>query len=387
MDEWQEFAKKELEREIFVQTYDDGFDYEASTAYHRLVTEIYFYFFFLSKESEPLFVERLQKMWDMILHLVHGDGQISLIGDNDSGRIFSLMTRDDADMKYLLNLGAVQFKRPDMAVIGWEHTSEILLLFGMSGWAYLNENKSLRKDHLPQTQRGGSGLFALRKPGAALLFCAQSNGTQGVGNHTHNDKLAITLHIEGDDFFIDPGTIVYTPDPYLRNRMRSTRSHNTVMVDVTEQNKMDEKSLFTLGTDAKVTVEKFIPGVCLQATHSGYERLKDPVTHRRTLTASADGVEWELLDELVGCDEHQLEWTYILGPKIRPELVSPQQIKFYGEAGFVSMVLPASTFKTEIINWMVGPCYGKAAVTKALKIDFQSKLPLKMSILLSWTRK
>jgi len=45
--EWKEFAIKELKKEMFKQVYPDGTDFEASTCYHRLVLELFFYSTFL----------------------------------------------------------------------------------------------------------------------------------------------------------------------------------------------------------------------------------------------------------------------------------------------------------------------------------------------------
>ena len=40
---WLNFSKKELEKEMFIQNNEDGSNYESSTSYHRLVTELMFF--------------------------------------------------------------------------------------------------------------------------------------------------------------------------------------------------------------------------------------------------------------------------------------------------------------------------------------------------------
>jgi hypothetical protein len=44
--------------------------------------------------------------------------------------------------------------------------------------------------------------------------------------HSHDDALAIELQIDGKDYFVDPGTYVYTPLPEQRNRYRSAAVHS-----------------------------------------------------------------------------------------------------------------------------------------------------------------
>jgi hypothetical protein len=44
--------------------------------------------------------------------------------------------------------------------------------------------------------------------------------------HSHDDALAIELQVDGRDFFVDPGTYVYTPLPDNRNLYRSAAVHS-----------------------------------------------------------------------------------------------------------------------------------------------------------------
>ena len=60
-----------MEKEIIKQTDKDGWDYEASTAYHRLVTEMFLYTFIIADYfNQPFsntYVNQLKKMLKEII--------------------------------------------------------------------------------------------------------------------------------------------------------------------------------------------------------------------------------------------------------------------------------------------------------------------------------
>lgn len=134
--EWKEFTIKELKKEMFKQVYPNGTEFEASTCYHRLALELFFYSTFFTVQNkknkienkkkdllssaddyktiaEEIFgkgyVDRLYKMFDAILYLLKLNGRMLQIGDNDNGQFIKLYPREVLDMKYLLAMGAVFF--------------------------------------------------------------------------------------------------------------------------------------------------------------------------------------------------------------------------------------------------------------------------------------
>src|SRR5262249_4817471 len=51
------------------------------------------------------------------------------------------------------------------------------------------------------------------------------------GGHAHSDALSVDLTVRGRPLLIDPGTGTYTIDRAARDRYRSARMHNTVVID------------------------------------------------------------------------------------------------------------------------------------------------------------
>jgi hypothetical protein len=131
IDTWLAFAVQELLTEVDLQFFDDGSNFEASTAYHRLSAEMVTYATALIlglpknkiralemydhrlKKGKPQllpapiplrrlfdtgkmtpfpnsYFERLEKMAEFTMHATKPDGHIHQVGDNDSGRLLKL---------------------------------------------------------------------------------------------------------------------------------------------------------------------------------------------------------------------------------------------------------------------------------------------------------
>lgn len=117
---WQEFGVRELIRCMDEMVYPDGVSFENSTAYHRLVLEIFTYSAILCRrngiELPESYWQRLEKMFEFIMYCTRPDGKMPMIGDSDDGRFFLLSNYyewDRWDHRYLLCIGAVIFNRQD----------------------------------------------------------------------------------------------------------------------------------------------------------------------------------------------------------------------------------------------------------------------------------
>jgi hypothetical protein len=138
-------------------------------------------------------------------------------------------------------------------------------------------------------------------------------GTNGLGNHKHNDLLAIDVHLEGEDVLVDAGTFVYSADPAARNAFRSTLMHNTVAIDGLEQNDIPAH-LFALGRNATPALRAWEPGPDggrVIVEHDGYARLPRPVIHRRAVSLGPQGVSVDDLFEMRATDTHRFTWTFL----------------------------------------------------------------------------
>jgi len=259
---WLDFGLKEFEKEMKNQVNPDGIDYEASTAYHCLVTELFLFTSILCSKNNIAFskeyMAKLEKMVEFIMNITKPDGHIPLIGDMDSGRFIILSdygNLDKRDFRYLIALGGEYFNRDDFKFYSSNNNNQT------SFWYFENILRIKTKEKPPINLESkaykDSGYYILRNDKIYIIIKCGPNGINGNGGHTHNDQLSFELNISGKDFIIDPGTYVYTADYKLRNLFRSTYMHNTLQIGYLEQNSFEEKDLFRINNETNAQLLDF----------------------------------------------------------------------------------------------------------------------------------
>jgi hypothetical protein len=308
--EWREWALAEMLREMDKQILPDGADYEASTGYHRLVLELFLYSFILCRATEiPIADKYWRKLQAMLVYLrgiLRPDGLAPLVGDTDGGQVLPIVGRSADDHAYLLACGAAVFKDSQFKLPRLEPPPELLWLLGEEGLRDYEQLANVNEE-TPSQAFPDAGTYVLRHEDLYLLFNA--NGTQEgrPASHRHNDLLSIEVSACGRAFIVDPGSYVYTADLHERHLFRSTAYHSTVQIDDVEQNAIREDAPFVVGVEARVRVlsrESTAEGGRIVAEHSGYERLAEPVKHRRTITFNKSDRWWLFEDELTGRGKH-----------------------------------------------------------------------------------
>jgi len=381
---WLNFGIKELKKEMKKQVYPDGCDFEASTCYHRLVLELFFFstlFIVINNEKfngenyreitervfDKEYTERFYKMFEAVLYLLKPNGRMPQIGDNDNGRLHVFTNREILDMRYLLTFGAIFFKEPKFKVKEFGFSKEALWIFGEKGykiWKNLKENYLL---NIKSKAFPDAGWYIIRNNKDYCIVSCGPNGQNGNGGHCHNDKLSFELMIDREDIIVDPGTYLYTPSPEWRNKFRSTYFHNTVVVDDQEQNRFIENNLFSLKNDAICECLDFGEDnekIYFIGEHYGYKRLKDPVIHKREIRLYKNKKRLEVIDEFNGKEERNLRWNFVLPPKQKKDI----------NINFISPFCQSK--KTSFYS----PQYGVKDKNNKISISIKTKTPFKMRI-------
>jgi hypothetical protein len=271
---WLDFGLKEFEKEMKNQVNPDGTDYEASTAYHCLATELFLFTSILCSKNNIIFSEKymgkLEKMVDFIMNITKPNEYIPLLGDMDSGRFIILSdyeNLDKRDFRYLIALGGEYFKRSDFIFYSFCPNNNRTPF-----WCFENITKIKEKPliNLESKAYKDSGYYILRNDKIYVIIKCGPNGMNDNGGHTHNDQLSFELNVSGKDFIIDPGTYAYTADYKLRNLFRSTSMHNTLQVENLEQNSFEEKELFRIDNETKAQLLNF-DNNHFKGRHYGYK--------------------------------------------------------------------------------------------------------------------
>lgn len=302
----------------------DGVNFENSIPYHRLVLEMFAGTYVISTRNgmdlPEDFAHSLERMFEFIQHYTRPDGRAPIIGDCDDGRLQILSRYFDwepQDHRYLLALGAALFNRDDFASLALNAPGgleEVAWLLGADAGRRVAERPALACE-LVSRAFAESGRYVLRHGRHHAIVCTDPVGSDGIGNHKHNDILGFELTVSGVSMVVDPGSFLYTSDTGARNRFRSTRAHNTVMVDGVEQNRMPGP--FWMLPDARVHVLRWRSGAAhdvLDALHTGYARLAQPVTHRRTIVLRKAPFGWLVVDRLDGKGWHTIVSSLHLAP-------------------------------------------------------------------------
>jgi uncharacterized heparinase superfamily protein len=159
-----------------------------------------------------------------------------------------------------------------------------------------------------------SGYVALREHGQAALLDVAAIGPDYIPGHAHADTLSFEWSLHGQRVLVNSGTSEYGVSEE-RLRQRGTAAHNTVVVN--GENSSEVWSGFRVARRARpfdVQVERAPTSSTVKACHTGYQRLRPKVTHRRQWQVVAGA--FIVTDELIGSFEQAVAYFHF-----HPEIV------------------------------------------------------------------
>ena len=155
-----------------------------------------------------------------------------------------------------------------------------------------------------------SGYYVCRDGEDVIMIDCGFIGPDYQPGHAHCDTLSYELTINGRRVIVDSGVFDYEPSAE-RAYARSTKAHNTVVVDGAEQSEV--WGVFRVARRAKplrAFCEKQVDGsVMFEGAHDGYARLAGKPIHKRHMSYDGQG-SWVIKDMLEGRGTHRME-SYI----------------------------------------------------------------------------
>ena len=287
------------------QIRSDGVYFEQATYYHRYTADFYTHLLILARASNidlPAEIEEnLAKVITHLMWITRPDGSSPLVGDDDGGRLLILGVREPDDFRDTMATAAAVYGRSDWKRVAGPAAVEMLWLLGPDGLTRYDEIQIAEPRTSSRIFRE-SGYAVMRDGWSddssyALIDCGP-HGSLACA-HAHADALSIEFSALGKTWIKDPGTFTYTADPDLRDWFRSTQAHNTATVDGKSQSVT--AGPFSWKHIANTYLSDFIIGEgfdYLEASHDGYKRLPDPVTHTRVVINPKTGARRDSSDLL-----------------------------------------------------------------------------------------
>jgi hypothetical protein len=315
-------AQEILAREILAQTYPSGATREQAFGYHLFVLQFFMYAGLVARWSgrdfEKQYWQRFEKMLDFAGAMAEG-GPAPAFGDADDGYVLDL-GNDVRDVRALGAVGALLLGRADdgapVETVSW---------LSAGAWAAPPAPGHHRRPadrRLASCAFDDAGYYLLQwgsldeRDRVSVLFDCGELGFTALAAHGHADALSFTLRAFGDDVFVDPGTYDYFTYPEWREYFRSTRAHNTMVVDGENQSVLLGSFLWGQRASARCTAwEPRTDGGAVAGEHDGYRRLSDPVTCRRRLDLSRTSRSLIVDDEIVAAAPHRITLCFHLSER------------------------------------------------------------------------
>jgi len=281
-------GRRILLAEIGRQIAPDGGHCELSTHYQRYTLDFYLFALILARVTDDPaaadFESAVARLACATRLLADDQGRLPHLGDDDGGVLFPIAGRAPDDVRDSLAVAAALLERPDLEI--GPAPEEAYWLLASPGFV-LPPRHSLAKR--PRERRSGAladtGYYVSRSTrGDHLVVDGGAHGYLN-GGHAHADALSLSLTVAGIPFLVDPGTGCYTVDASLRDRMRSSHLHNTLVIDGRSQS--ITRGPFSWARTANSHVRRWRTHEAFdyfEGEHDGYA----PLEHRRHILMLRD---------------------------------------------------------------------------------------------------
>jgi hypothetical protein len=290
--EWNKAALDRLETVIVDSVDDDGVEVEKSPFYHFYVATFASEIVEWSEANHvPLsehFAPRTRAMSRFATYIPEPSGAVPLIGASVALNVRKL----DPDVYGPIGQADPFFEYSFTGGVSGKEPTELHPLFPHAGFAIL---------------RSGFGPSSELEHQTHVVFNVGPYRTQ----HSHLDSLTLTYASDGKSLLPDSGLFTYDAGPD-HDFFTSTRAHNTVVVDGTDQSTGQDT---VVGLNAGGTNPLGLPW----SYQSGAHRLYGGVVHKRSVALLSKDVVL-VIDNLHSQDRHSYTQTWHFAPDVVPTI-------------------------------------------------------------------
>lgn len=237
------------------------------------------------------------------VHWLAGHGTTPAFGDNDEGRVLTLVEPDADYPRSVAAAIAGYLKRPGPPV----PPDFRGLLLGRAR-AIAAPPTGLRT-----FTAGGTSVWHGEIAGhdVGLIFDHGPLGYLAIAAHGHADALSLALAVDGEPVLVDPGTYLYGSGGAWRRWFRGTPAHNTLNLGGESQSVISGPFNWSHKASARLNERADGEAWTLNASHDGYAK-RFGVRHHRTIRRQNDTIT--IADRLSGSTSHEAEIVFQLAP-------------------------------------------------------------------------
>jgi hypothetical protein len=321
---WRARSAAILAESLEANTFPSGINRELASDYHGFVFELgAFAAIEAAAGGTPVSAKTwtlLCSMADAMAALVDNKVQPPRQGDSDEGRVVLLDAPAHNRWPMLLALGGALFGRLDWWPRVGPDAGGVLCAALLGGSPVVGH----RPPHRPSSF-ADAGITLLRTAPAASpeIWCRCDGGPHGflsIAAHAHADALSMEVRCDGVDILADPGTYCYHGEPEWRKYFQSTMGHNTMEVGGKWQSQRGGAFLWLRhATGQELAASDDGTVATWAATHDGYQALRPPARHQRSVRLHRAERWLEISDQVDGGD-YDLRMAFHLGPAVVAEL-------------------------------------------------------------------
>jgi hypothetical protein len=393
-EDWKKKGWRIVQEEILRQVRPDGVYFEQSLYYHVYALDFFLHARSLASRNGmevpsgfDLVIRKMLPVIQALAQTAPPDG----FGDDDGGRVFNPRRNRAEHMTDPLAIGAALFHDESLRASATV-TEEAIWLFGEQALpsAVQQPNSRSRANSQP-FHDGGLYVAGSSEPFSQQMVIDAGPLGSGRGGHGHADALSVKLAFGGRRWLVDAGTYCYIGPGSERNLFRGTRAHNTLVVDGVDQ--AEPAGPFAWSSIPTTQADLWIEGTTFTlfaGSHSGYDRLPEPVRHRR-FVFHLNGNFWLVRDVADGNGSHLLETSWHFAPEVEVyprgngliAASAPAQSDSL-EASNRLTLLPVDDqrWKSELVTEHVSPAYGAKQSAPVVRCSARVGLPAEHAVLL-----
>jgi len=398
-------AIKYLIKELDLQVYADGVDYEQSLSYQRVILEFLYLPLILEKRKlvklPRAIIKITEKMTEFMMHMTQPNGLLQPISDADGARVF-VLGNDINDFRPHLALAAWLFDRPDFKYVSEnkiEPVAWFLLPAEIEAFNQL-ESKPPQKTSIAFPQGGYWISRQNWSRDASWLFFDCGYMGMGkwsqeipVGVHGHSDTLNFGLSLGTETFITDNGSYSYTTERPFHLYFRSSVAHNVAIVDGEDQNVIDKRPWLAYQHALPQNSSHIFTNEMDYFTgeHTGFLRLPSRVLHKREIMHFKKKNLLILKDTFFGEGRHKITGVFHLMPnlKVKSDKAGFEIIGIEKHLNIQPLFEAHKTIvkgKSRPVEGWYSLTYGQKIAAPVLKFEFEAECPSSRYFLLSWDK-